>query len=312
MVLDPPSQARLQLTSGQVYLRQFAHCASEARKFTAVVKVLGLLIANLSRNRSTTKRDLYYQDVALFRNDQRQCNVILNSIAASFKVSLDKDLGVYSSSKGLVFGGPYLNFCDGASELRLSYDAKPVLVPLSLPFETLKASQVLLDLIIILEKDAVFMSLCSYLRSFPPKTRLLVVTGKGFPDKYTQNFLRTVVQCCSEQTPIIAFTDSDVYGLHIYRCYLRLAALDAVKWAGIFLLEYQSGWTTISAHDFRMMTSFVKNTPYNKVWHREITRGLLLFKKAEMNVVGESNSNDCVKYMMNKIKSYTTFPSSPS
>lgn len=225
---------------------------------------------------------------------------------------LDKDLGIYSSSKGLVFGGPDLIFGRGPTELKLSYDKKPVLVPPNVSFETLHVSQVSLDLIIILEKDAVFTSLCAHLSMFPPNARILVVTGKGFPDKYTQKFLHAVVRCCSKKTPIIAFTDSDVYGLHIYRCYLRLVSLEAVQWVGIFILEYQSGWTTITSHDFRMMSSFIRNSPFHEVWHREITRGLFLFKKAEMNVVGESNSNDCVKYMMKKIESFTSSPSSPS
>lgn len=147
-----------------------------------------------------------------------------------------------------------------------------------------------------------FRSFCNHLKLnpslYPP---LLVVTGKGFPDNLTKQFV-TSVHHQHPPVPLLGFVDSDVYGLNILRSYQLYNQNDIpIQFAGVNLLHHSHGWLNITCLDHKLMISLLKKLDSNTStasihhhpWHREVTRGLLLRKKSEMNIT------DCNAYIGN-------------
>lgn len=270
-------------------LHQFANTEFETRKFAAVITVLKIFINNLKLKKSSTKRDVYYHDVALFQKSQVFANDIMEIIADSFHFSLENDLNVYPSQKGLIYAE--LSMQDQG---RIWNASEPVLIPRSSSFDILGSPRG----IIIIEKDAIFRSFCDYVRSL--ELNLIIITGKGFPDEKTKRFVQYLSRRFPS-VPMLGFMDSDIYGLSILKNFkytkdFSLNICPQLRLAGVFLLEYSQGWLDISPREWKMMVNFIRDLRRQKavsipelkelnVWHREVTRGLILFKKSEMNII---------------------------
>lgn len=282
---------------------QLGGCELEARRFAAVIKVLKTMIVNLVQERTTTKRDVYYQDVGLFQKSQPFANELIECIAGSLGMCAENDLKIFASQKGLMFGNM------GFRRAGVAWDLdEPVLIPRTNDLEAVEPPKG----IVVIEKEAIFKSFCKYIQNID--VRLLAVTGKGFPDNLTKRFVGSLGQLYPD-VPILAFMDSDVYGLSICKNYKYTKNFDAMlcpllTFAGVFLTDYTSGWLDISVRDWRMMSNFIKDikllqrpvleTKELDKWHRELTRGLVLFKKSEMNIV-DSCPNE---YILRKIKQH--------
>lgn len=275
----------------------------EARRFAAVIKVLKIMIVNLMDNRTSTKRDVYYQDVVLFQKSQPFANELVECIVGSLGMCAERDLKIFASQKGLIFGNMRFRRAGFVCELD-----EPVLIPRTNELEAVDAPKG----IVVIEKEAIFKSFCKYIQKID--IRLIAVTGKGFPDNLTKRFVGVLGESYPE-VPILAFMDSDVYGLSICKNYKYAKNFDALvcprlTFAGVFLTEYASGWLDISVRDWRMMSNFIRDIKLLhrpvleekelEKWHRELTRGLVLFKKSEMNTV-DSCPNE---YILRKIKQH--------
>ena len=74
---------------------QLGGCELEARRFAAVIKVLKTMIVNLVQDRTTTKRDVYYQDVGLFQKSQPFANELIECIVGSLGMCAERDLKIF-------------------------------------------------------------------------------------------------------------------------------------------------------------------------------------------------------------------------
>lgn len=271
---------------------------TESRRFAAVCKLISILIKHLkTQNQITTIRDIYYQDVEVFSHSQKECRFLLDQfVECGLGWSLCDDLNIHPTQKGLVYGD-YFH--------ALSIKSEPILIPINYTdfFGTgimqIKNKKVL---VVILEKDAVYQCLCTYLKQHSIINQFLIVTAKGYSDGLTLRFLTWLRT--NENCKFMGFFDSDVYGLNIYWQYRQ--KLPGIEYSGIYLLESQpSTWLSISLRDISMMINICKNRNKNNnntAAYRELTRGLYLFKKAEMNVVQAKDTNQSyVNYMVSKI-----------
>lgn len=191
------------------------------------------------------------------------------------------------------------------SSVPIGLDSDPVLIP-RFSAHALSSPSSQPHAIVIIEKEAVFRCFCNHIKLnpslYPP---LLVVTGKGFPDNLTKQFV-TSIHHQHPSVPLLGFVDSDVYGLNILRSYQFYSQnYIPVQHAGVNLLHYSHGWLNISSLDHKLMISLLKKLGDFSIsassidhhpWHRELTRGLLLRKKSEMNVT------DCNAYIGNKLQ----------
>lgn len=311
LVIRRPSKGKRYVNeshvTGELRLNHFADSEIEARKFAAVIKLLQSFIVNLEMGNSTTKRDIYYQDVDLFQKTQGYVNDLVEILSYSLGLSLEEDMKVFASQKGLVFSNMALKLGQTISLLK-----EPILIPRDKTVSFLGTPHS----IVVVEKDAVFKSFCEHITQCD--LNLIVVTGKGFPDNLTKGFVEHLSRLYPI-APVLGFMDSDVYGLGIFKSYLYTKDLAVLRCnnfhlAGAYLLEYTNGWLNLSIRDWRMMFGFIKNIKlitakslleYHELqkWHREMARGIFLFKKSELNVI-DSSPNE---YMMKKIRSHIGF-----
>ncbi|EER35074.1 conserved hypothetical protein [Candida tropicalis MYA-3404] len=162
-------------------------------------------------------------------------------------------------------------------------------------------------IVIIVEKDSVFQYLCSYLsRHKSLLSNFLVVTGKGYSDGLTLRFLAWLQD--KFQASFLGFFDSDVYGINIYKQYHR--KLKIVHYCGTYLMDSDpSSWLSISARDISVMINLCnKCSEMGLLVQRELTRGLFLFKKSEINVTNlHDHQLDYVDYILKKVEERNIF-----
>lgn len=284
-------------TIPHVYRREMAQNPGDATKFAATVRVLRILLCQLIKGNVSTLRDVYYKDVTLFKGKQVNLNIILDSIADSLGFLLQSDLNVFPTPKGIIWSTEIAEITIGDKTLLLKPTDEPMLISHAQEMEKLTIDRKL-DLIIVFEKEAILRSFVSYLRLVKENRPFLLLTGKGFPDRATVSFLQGL-NMSSPYTPVSFFVDSDVYGLQIFRSYIQNSpSLSRIsKLGGAFIVEERTEWLTTDRRDWARGVRFAqRNMELLLVEHqqeknaiqlvqRELQRVMMLFKKAEMNVI---------------------------
>ena len=158
---------------------------SHVRKAAITTKVVELVHEVLSKGIHITKRDLFYTDVKLFK-DQTESDAVLDDVACMVGCTRTS-LHVVASDKGLVVGriqyreaGDYID----CTKMGIGGKAIPPYVD-KITDITSDA-----DFIILVEKEAAYMRLAE--DRFYNKYPCIVITGKGQPDVATRLFLRKI------------------------------------------------------------------------------------------------------------------------
>ncbi|KAK0560977.1 endodeoxyribonuclease [Tilletia horrida] len=232
-----------------------------------------------------TKRDLFYRDVTLFKR-QSASDAHIDALADAFGVEREA-LGFRAGAKGLIAGSIQMRLrchhkapspaSDGGSSSPPSPEQaveQPVLTCTAVSAQLLPSVYDLESIktdaawVLIVEKEAVFQLLrqCSFANGYTHGLRPgLIVTGKGYPDQATRQFLLHLASHIPKSTPFFIITDGDPHGIDIYRTYLygdgtlhkpgRLA-LQMLQWLGLRSHDFvpsqcQSGHLEISqaSHD---------------------------------------------------------------
>lgn len=162
---------------------------SHVRKAAITTKVVELVHEVLSKGIHITKRDLFYTDVKLFK-DQTESDAVLDDVACMVGCTRTS-LHVVASDKGLVVGriqyreaGDYID----CTKMGIGGKAIPPYVD-KITDITSDA-----DFIILVEKEAAYMRLAE--DRFYNKYPCIVITGKGQPDVATRLFLRKIRYVC--------------------------------------------------------------------------------------------------------------------
>ncbi|XP_037090619.1 meiotic recombination protein SPO11-like [Pollicipes pollicipes] len=144
-------------------------------KLNMMVLLLEKIRHLVATNTHSTKRDIYYQEVALF-GSQRAVDALLDDVTRLLAIPRQSS-HVRATSKGLVAGDLVLR--SGDVVLDCSAARHGLLVPEDLPHVQLVRSSA--RFILVVEKDATFQKILDsrLLRHLPPG---IVITGKGFPD----------------------------------------------------------------------------------------------------------------------------------
>ncbi|KAE8254066.1 hypothetical protein A4X13_0g3556 [Tilletia indica] len=220
-------------------ITNFPNCkVSQTRYQAQAFKILEQSHSAASTGSFITKRDLFYRDVALFK---RQTSSDAHIASLSSALDVDRDaLGIRAAAKGLLSGSFRLQLRQCLPSLRNSHsDAEgdgghdghqqPVLwlegSPASqhlVPFvHDLDTFQTEAAWVLVVEKEAIFQILCQHAFAAGSSMNLkpgLIITGKGYPDQATQQFLVFL----AEQFKDISFfilTDGDPHGIDILRMY---------------------------------------------------------------------------------------------
>lgn len=277
----------------KVSKRQFLNTA-HVRKTAITTRVMELVHEVLAKNIHITKRDLFYTDVKLFK-DQGESDAVLDDVACMAGCTRTS-LHVVASDKGLVVGRiQYREAGDYIDCTRMGVGGKAI------PPYIDKITDITSDaeFIILVEKEAAYMRLAE--DRFYQKYPCIVITGKGQPDVATRLFLRKVRD--QLKIPVLALVDSDPYGLKILSVYCsgskqmsydsnHLTTTD-IKWLGVrptdlnkYALPEQCR-LPMTEHDKKMGEELLKE-PFiqkNPEWMKELQFMLKTGEKAEIQAL---------------------------
>jgi len=213
--------------------RAFGSSAT-VRKTAITTKVLQLIHELLQKRIHTSKRDIFYTDVKLFR-DQRDSDAVLDDCATMLGCTRSS-LNVVASEKGIVVGRlSYVEDGDTIDCTRMGVGGKAI--PPNIDRVRNFRSDALF--VLLVEKDAVFMRLAE--DRFYNKYPCIIITAKGQPDVATRLFLHKLT--VDLKLPVLCMVDADPYGLKIlsvYKCGSKNMSYDShhlatpdIKWLGI-------------------------------------------------------------------------------
>ncbi|KAJ6625886.1 Spo11/DNA topoisomerase VI subunit A [Mycena sp. CBHHK59/15] len=282
-------------------------------------KVLNAMHEAVMDGVPATKRDIYYRDVPLFKT-QKVVDTLVDDVAATFALERS-DLNVRATSKGLVCGSGlviHLRRVDSGFFNELSHRLQGALIPVGEDIRSFTVGEDV-DWVLVVEKDAVFQTLCRLRLADHPDLsgRGLIITGKGYPDIATRQLVATLSECLPRRIPILGLVDGDPYGLDILSVYkygsrgmqhegAKLAA-GRVKYLGVFASELASygvdrdALLPISKADEKKALAMLSRlTPLPSKWRRELSRILHSRRKAEIEVL-ESGVG---QYLVDKIGVY--------
>ena len=184
----------------------------DSDRFPKVVFVLRTMRKLVEEGRRTTKRDIFYENFALFSN-QGEVDRLVAELVALLQVPRLM-LGVVATSKGLVVGDlSYLNNEDIMVDCSLTVGGDTIPQDVS----DLRSLRTRASFLLIVEKDAVFQRLLEegvFAADLPP---FIMVTGKGVPDLATRQLVYRLTTEFS--LPTFILTDCDPYGIEIALTY---------------------------------------------------------------------------------------------
>ncbi|TPX57583.1 hypothetical protein PhCBS80983_g03724 [Powellomyces hirtus] len=152
-------------------------------RFDMYVRILQYCKELLDGKLSATKREIFYRDIALFK-DQRTVDAIVEDLACSFGVPRFC-LNILASSKGLIYGDLTMILTNGSSIDCLQACDQGTLIP---PSEQIKVLQTDAKFVLVIEKEATFRTLLAhgFTRAYGP---CILITGKGYPDVATRQIV---------------------------------------------------------------------------------------------------------------------------
>ncbi|KAI1135600.1 DNA topoisomerase IV, alpha subunit [Hypoxylon sp. FL0543] len=214
-----------------------ANTRAEVKRFTCVLQVLHMcheaLVSGhvvtkrsgLSRSRNSftigtlslnNRRNIYYQNSDLF-GSQQYVDTLVDDIAFTFGVGRNV-LNVVAAYKGLIAGGVTIELKNN-SAVHCNSDGNGALIPRAEVIRRLDIDEV--KWIMVIEKEATFRGLAAsrYFETSAAGPGVLI-TGKGYPDLVTRQFLHNLHSTFS-QVPIHALVDFDPSGIEIMLTYKR-------------------------------------------------------------------------------------------
>ncbi|MBK5112487.1 MAG: hypothetical protein KGD59_12885 [Candidatus Heimdallarchaeota archaeon] len=223
------------LLLGENYLERKWDDIGTVKKFTAQLRVLQIIHELLELNIHGSKREVFYTDVALFEDQNRGSDPLIEDTAVLLG-TYRKNIHVTANDRGLVVGRvSYLDNGDLIDCTKQGSSGKNV-NPMQDHITDLESDA---EFILVVEKQAAFLRLAE--DKFYEKYPCIILTGSGQPNVATRIFLRKMSHDLS--LPVFAIMDSDPYGLDILRVYgLGSKALSYesyelatpnIKWLGV-------------------------------------------------------------------------------
>ena len=266
----------------------------QVRKTAIMTRVFSLVHEVVTKGIHVTKRDLFYTDVKLFKK-QEESDAVLDDAACTIGCPRSC-LNVVAADKGLVVGR--VSFDEDGDPIdctRMGVTGKAI------PAYIDKISNIRSDaeFILLVEKDAAYNRLAEdrFYNQFP----CILITGKGQPDVATRMFLSRLK--AELKIPVLAFVDSDPYGLKILSVYMsgsKAMSYDAnslttpdIKWLGLrpsdldaYNLPDQCR-LPMTPKDIEMGKQLLKEdfVLKNKQWVKELERMLHTKQKAEIQAL---------------------------
>ncbi|NHJ13116.1 MAG: hypothetical protein EAX95_05530 [Candidatus Thorarchaeota archaeon] len=188
------------------------HSLASVVDATRTARVMEIIHQLLKSSLHATKREIFYSDVNLFR-EQKRSDKIIEDVASMIHTTRDS-VHVVASARGSAMGRVVIRDGGDLIDLTKMGTGGWAITPFLDQVEIVESDA---EFIILSEKDAAVMRLAEakYWNRMP----CIVLTGKGSGDIATRAFLRMLVK--ELEIPAFALVDSDPYGHYIYSVFLR-------------------------------------------------------------------------------------------
>ncbi|MFX1518765.1 MAG: hypothetical protein ACFFCD_02425 [Promethearchaeota archaeon] len=183
---------------------------ASVRQLAVLIRVAEGIHELLSLGRHSTKRELFYTDVNLFR-DQTISDRAIEDLAVALR-TIRNATNIVASAKGKIIGRIRFKESGDLIDCTKMGTGGKAITPFQDQIEDIDTDA---DFILLVEKDAAFMSLseAKIYERYPS----ILMTGIGQPDIATRMMLRKIVE--ETGIPVFAVMDADPYGLEILRSY---------------------------------------------------------------------------------------------
>ena len=267
------------------------HSLASVVDATRTARVMEIVFNLLKSNLHATKREVYYSDVNLFR-EQKYSDKIIEDVASMIQTTRDS-IHVVASARGSAMGRVMIRDGGDLIDLTKMGTGGWAVTPFLDQLEIVESDA---EFIILSEKDAAVMRLAE--AKYWNRQPCIVITGKGSGDIATRAFLKMLVK--ELEIPAFALVDSDPYGHYIYSVFLRgskrlsyespFIATPELKLLGVLsrdLDEYnipKSVRIPMQPSDIKRVKDMLKE-PFvqrNKPWVEDLELMLKLKEKAEI------------------------------
>lgn len=278
----------------------------KSRNFVITLRVCSIILENFKRKKIVPVRDIYYQDVSLFKTQQTVVRAV-ERLSKLFCIPREM-LNITQSPNGLVSADMTIALKNGeVREIRRANGISFV------PVEEIMYARCIVrpQFILVIEKEAVFSNLSEELPGG------VLLTGKGFPDNATRRLVAALTLTYPE-IPIFGLVDSDPHGILILHTYDQGPKQEfdyrhplELKYLGVSLLDYTEGLVPMTINDIKVARSTLTkdwiHEPRYALHKRELQRGLFMLQKGEMNILDRSDTLRLAEYARRKMKRYHDF-----
>ncbi len=258
------------------------------------MRVLELIHTLLEKDIHATKREIFYNDVNLFK-DQINSDKIIDDIPPLLNTTRDST-HIVASAKGMAIGRLVIRDSGDTIDLTKLGSGGWSITPFLDKIEIVESDA---EFILVVEKDAALIRLseAKWWNQYP----CIIITGKGSADIATRSFLRKIVKTL--KIPAFALMDSDPYGSYIYSVYLRgskrlsyespFLATPELKLLGVLsrdLDKYKipkECWLKMTDKDIKRAKEMLKE-PFvqkNEEWANDLKLMIELKRKAEIQAL---------------------------
>jgi meiotic recombination protein SPO11 len=188
------------------------HSLASVVDATRTARVMEIVYNLLKAHLHATKREVYYSDVNLFR-DQKYSDKIIEDVASMLQTTRDS-VHIVASARGSAMGRVTIRDGGDVIDLTKMGTGGWAVTPFLDQLEIIESDA---EFILLSEKDAAVMRLSE--AKYWNRQPCIVITGKGSGDIATRAFLKMLVK--ELEIPAFALVDSDPYGHYIYSVFLR-------------------------------------------------------------------------------------------
>ncbi|MHA1908295.1 MAG: helix-hairpin-helix domain-containing protein [Candidatus Thorarchaeota archaeon] len=188
------------------------HSLASVVDATRTARVMEIIFQLLKSNLHATKREVFYSDVNLFR-DQKYSDKIIEDVSSMLNTTRDS-VHVVASARGSAMGRVTIRDGGDLIDLTKMGTGGWAITPFLDQLEIVESDA---EFILMAEKDAAIMRLAE--AKYWNRQPCIILTGKGSGDIATRAFLKKLVK--ELEIPAFALVDSDPYGHYIYSVFLR-------------------------------------------------------------------------------------------
>jgi meiotic recombination protein SPO11 len=282
------------LLLGQQIMKKHFHSLTSVADITRLIRVLEIIEELLQKDKHATKREIFYSDVKLFK-DQKNSDRSIEDVATMLYTTRNST-HVVASARGSCVGRLRIRDRNDIIDLEGLGSGGWSISPMLDNIEIIESDA---EFILVVEKDAAMMRLAEdrFWRDYP----CIILTAQGVGNVAVRMFLKRLSK--ELKLPVFSLVDSDPYGHYIHSVYMRgskrlsyetpFLATPDIKLLGVLTRDLDA-YNVPNDCRLKMNKKDIKRTKEmlqedfvkkNKKWEKDLKLALDLKVKAEIQAL---------------------------